>query len=157
MSGPNKQQIESLWFQGDGVKAGEMIYKAIPEEKRPRWAALLLQLCCSRVMPGPEVENVYLTALRRSKWKYGHDAFDKVRDLTLKYEKSVSRKHLYGALLYLTECVAKVTYNASGESASFDEDSGWWVSENLRHFCQVLGDECFERAAFNMLISPLIE
>ena len=134
-----------------------MIYKAIPEVDKPRWAALLLQLCCSRIKPAPEVDNVYQTALRRSKWKYGHDAFGKVRNLTLQYEEETSQNHLYGALLYLAECVAKVTYNASGESAPFDEDSGWWVSENLRHFCQILGDECFERSAFNMLVSPLVE
>lgn len=134
-----------------------MIYKAIPTEEKPRWAALLLQLCCSRIKPVSEVDNVYKISLRRSKWKYGRDAFDKVRNLTLEYERGKSHNHLYGALLYLAECVAKVTYNASGESAAFDEDSRWWVSENLRHFCQILGDECFERAAFNMLVSPLIE
>lgn len=157
MSGPDRKQIESLWFQGEGVKAGEMIYKAIPIEETPRWAAHLLQLCCSRIEPGSEIDNVYKISLQRSNWRYGHDAFGKVRDLTLKYEEGNTKNHLYGALLYLAECVAKVTYNASGESAPFDEDSGWWVSENLRHFCQVLGDEYFEKAAYKMLICPLIK
>ena len=157
MSGPNRKIIESLWFEGEGVKAGTMIYKAVPVEDRPRWAGNLLQLCCSRIEPNTEVQNVYNISLQKSKWRYGHDAFGGVRKFTLEYEQNGSKNHLYGALLYLAECVAKVTYNSSGESAPFDEDSGAWISENLRHFCQVVGEKEFEQAAYKMLVEPLIK
>jgi len=102
-------------------------------------------------------DDIYRYALRRRKWKQANGLLNKLSARTLKYERSpVHPDPLYGALLYVSEAVAKITYNASGEPAPFDADSGWWLSESLRRFSELTGSKVFQEAAFNLLISPLL-
>ncbi len=153
----DRDKIRELWFSGAGLEAGKLIFEAIPVADTPRWAAIVLQLCCSQSKPPKEVATIYRYALRRRKWKQANGLLNKLRARTLKYERSPTHPDpLYGALLYVSEAVAKITYNASGEPAPFDADSGCWLSESLRRFSELTQSKVFQEAAFNLLISPLL-
>lgn len=157
VSGVDKDKVRELWFSGAGLEAGKLIFEAMPVADTPKWAAIILQLCCSQSKPPKEVGTTYQYALRRRKWKHANNAFNKLRARTLKYERSPTHPDpLYGALLHVSEAVAKITYNASGGPAPFDADSGWWLSESLRRFSELTGSKVFQEAAFNLLISPLL-
>ena len=106
-------KARELWTAGQATQAGGLLYRQIPIARRPIWAAQILDLCRSITRSPREVDAVYNMAVNPSKWSRGHDAFDAVRLLTLRYEKAKTKDELYGGLLYLAENVAKVTYNAT--------------------------------------------
>ena len=136
------------WSSGDSLEAGRLIYEQISSDQRPLWAASILDLCRSLIPAVPEIDAIYDIALNRSRWKAAHAAFWPVRDLTLKAERSKSTDPLYAGILYVTENAAKVTYNASGDPAPFDDDAGWWLVSNLRHVADKVNDPEFERRAW---------
>ena len=106
----DRDKIRELWFSGAGLEAGKLIFEAIPVADTPRWAAVVLQLCCSQSKPPKEVATIYRYALRRRKWKQANGLLNKLSARTLKYERSpVHPDPLYGALLYVSEAVAKIT------------------------------------------------
>jgi hypothetical protein len=96
----------------------------------------------------------------RSRWKEAHAAFQRVRKLTLKAERSKSTDPIYAGILYVAENAAKVSYNASilgrldtqsysaQEPAPFDNDAGWWIVSNLRHVATTVNDPAFEKKAW---------
>ena len=136
------------WSSGNPLEAGRIIYEQIPNDQRPLWAAEILNLCRPLIPNVSEIDAAYEIALNQSRWKEAHAAFTRVRHLTLAFENSNSKDFVYGGILYLAENTAKVTYNASGEFAPFDDDSGWWVVSNLRYVVDKVGDSELESKAW---------
>ncbi|MGD9365564.1 MAG: hypothetical protein PVH87_07710 [Desulfobacteraceae bacterium] len=144
------EEAKPFWDSGQPLKAGEILYEHIREIHRPLWAKEVLELCIPLTGRIKEVEEVVGITKDPERWKEAHDAFSAVRDLTLKAEgKGVDS--IYSSILYLAENVAKVTYNASGESAPFDHDSGYWIVSNLRYIVDQKQDESFEKQAWHIV------
>jgi hypothetical protein len=81
----------------------------------------------------PEVRDVLEIALTPVRWSDAHRAFQAVRKLVLAAEgRAPATPDVDLGILYLAENVAKVAYNASGCSAPFDHNAGWWVAKNAR-------------------------
>jgi len=148
------QRLYDLWSSSQELRAGQEIYEAIPNDKRPLWAAAILIYSIEGAQLNLEPVNKVLDiAQAPRRWREAHRAFQAVRDLTLKAEKKrPSDTHV--ALLFVAEIAAKVTYNASGEPAPFDLDSGAWMAKNLRHFVSVCKGAS-EAAAWDLLVGPL--
>lgn len=141
------------WSSKKPLESGRIIYNQIPNDQRPIWAAEILNLCRRLTSSVPEIDAVYEIALNQQRWKEAHDAFSRVRNLTLAFEKSKSKNSVYGGLLYLAENTAKVIYNASGEPAPFDYDSGWWLVSNLRYIVDEIKSSEFEAKAWSKVCS----
>jgi len=139
------------WSSGDPLKAGRLIYEHLPNDLRPQWAASILNLCRSLIPSIPAIDAIHEIALDRSRWKEAHAAFQHVRDLTLKAEESKLTDPIYAGVLYVAENTAKVTYNASGQPAPFDEDSGWWLVSNLRYVVDRVNNREFEEKAWSVV------
>jgi hypothetical protein len=148
------EAIASLWSTGKPLQAGAVIYGAIPNAARPEWAADILELTCSQVPTVPaQVQAVIKIARDRKRWREAHAAFSAVRRLTLAEEKTHSAGQVYECLLFVAQNTAKVVYNASGESAPFDEDSGDWLVRCLRDFADAIGSPEFDNQAWGLLKS----
>lgn len=122
---------DELWHRGDALVAGRILYERLTPKDRPSWAARVLDACCVAVgtVP-PEVQRVRDVAFTPSRWSEGHAAFQGVRKRVIEAERRPPTLEL--GVMHLAENVAKVTYNASGCSAPFDQDAGWWVAKNAR-------------------------
>jgi hypothetical protein len=126
--------LEDLWRRGDALEAGKKLYERLDVTDRPRWATRVLDACSVGLgrLP-PEVREVREIAVTPDRWGEGHRAFQKVRKVLLESERhAASPEAPEHGILYLAESVAKVTYNASGCSAPFDHNAGWWVAKNAR-------------------------
>ena len=143
-------ELQRLWHDGNLLEIGRTIFESIPPDRRPAWAASILDLCRSHHSPVPAVDSLSDIANDPQRWREAHDAFDTVRDLTLALHIFCSRR--YRALLYVAEIVAKVTYNATDTDAPFDEDSGWYVADALHTFARALNRSTFDDAAIKCLL-----
>lgn len=106
------------------IKIGRQIFENIPNDIRPRWAGLVLSRFdpCIKDIPTSILE-LYPIIDNKDRWKEAHKQFSKIRVFGL--ENTNYKPENY---LRLAELVAKVTYNASGQSAPFDSDSGHYIA-----------------------------
>lgn len=104
---------------------GKLIFESVPSELQPRWAGFVLSQFNYYVRPLPKQVSELFTLIKHpDSWKLAHEQFTEIRKLLL--SNSLFELDAY---LYLAEIVAKVTYNASGAPAPFDEDSGWYLPQ----------------------------
>ncbi len=120
-------QAKRDWEAGRALDAGRLLYERVPKQQRPGWAARILELVKDLAPKTPEVEQILEIARDPARWPEAHTALHPVRRLTLE-----TKDPLVESVLSLAEKVAKVTYNASGGSASFEHDAGWRVASDLR-------------------------
>jgi hypothetical protein len=129
-------QARQLWESGRSDEAGELIFEALPFERRPHWAASVLQATIDRSKTTcPEIDHVISIALSPRQWWRGHDAFTRLRLEVLKLDELRRPSPCQADLLrhlVLAELVAKVTYNGTCPSDEFDEDSGWWIASHAK-------------------------
>lgn len=154
-------QARRLWREGRAVDAGRLLFERIPDQDAPRWAAEILDFCRHRIGSLPAVDDVAAIARDPSRWPRAHAAFAVVRQLLLVAERDPAADRARIALLYLAENTAKVAYNASrpappydaGHPAPFDEDTGWWIAENVRRIADHLRDPEFETESWDRLVA----
>jgi len=139
------------WSSGNSIEAGRLIYDQIPNDERPSWAAEILDLCRGLIPRVPEIDAIYEIASDRSRWPEAYESFRSVRQLTLDAERSSSTDSVYAGILFVTENVAKVAYNASRGPAPFDHDAGWWLVSNLHHIADLVGTPEFESKAWTIV------
>jgi len=141
-------EASNRWSSGRALEAGRILYEYLPNDQRPLWAARILAHCLQLIRSVREIDTIYEIAMDKTRWKEAHEAFQPLRELTLKAERSKSTDEIYARILYLAENTAKVVYNASGEAAPFDHDAGWWIISNLRHILDKVKDVEFEVRAW---------
>ena len=176
-------QAEEAWKQGNALKAGRLIFENRPPDERPGWAAAILRLVLDRsgieraedqagwvarvlgfhrcAVNLSTFKQVLDTAENSEQWANGHRAFDRLRREVLVLENVARTRRLtkeeqtHQAVLLLAELVAKVSYNATNPSDSFDHDSGWWIAACVRDLVDLWRDEEFSRAAWLALCSEV--
>ncbi len=102
------------------IKIGQQIFENLPNDIRPGWAGLILSRFDNYIKDIPtSIKELYPIIDNKDRWKEAHGQFSKIRRFLLDNKNNQPE-----AYLLLAELVAKVTYNASGEPAPFDSDSG---------------------------------
>ena len=96
-------------------------------------ADLFLEHCSDK----STLEEIYRVADDARLWSNGHALFQRIRQKTLKAEKS--RNHLAICQYLFEESCAKTLYNLSGETAPFDQDCSEYVLKNARSLAQHFG------------------
>jgi hypothetical protein len=156
------KQAEELWNNNQAYEAGRIIFEGLPKEVRPAWAVGILRLVLERTGEKyKQIDRMLRIADRREEWSKAYEAFDSLRDLTLKLDRRRLREpgeerkvaNTEEAVVALAELVAKVTYNATDPDDEFDEDSGWWIAFSLRAFVDSWKDKDFAQAAWAALIN----
>jgi hypothetical protein len=106
------------------LKIGQEIFENLPNEIRPGWAGLVLSRFDHYIKDIPtSILELYPIIDDKDRWKEAHEQFTKIRALGLE-----NKDYNLENYLRLAELTAKVTYNASGQPAPFDSDSGHYIA-----------------------------
>lgn len=95
-----------------------------------------------------EVSELILIIDDKERWREAHGQFSKIRQFLLKHK--VYKPEAY---LLLAENVAKVTYNASGQPAPFDSDSGWWIPKCALQVASYFADDKLEESILSAILT----
>jgi len=105
------------------IEIGRQIFENIPDEIKPCWAGLILSRFDNYLKDIPTtIRELFSIIDDKDKWENAHEQFVKIRKFGL------DNQEYQPEYLRLAELVAKVTYNASGKSAPFDNDSGYYIA-----------------------------
>lgn len=116
---------------------GREIFENIPNVVRPFWAKLLIVRFDNYIENVPElVVNLYAIIDDENRWHEAHQQFNRIRQFGLS-----NKEFQPSAYLLLAENVAKVTYNASGQPAPFDHDSGWCIPGLALEIADAIGNK----------------
>jgi hypothetical protein len=122
------------------ILAGRDIFEKIPNDQRPRWAKVILFNFDDYIKNIPsEVSELISIIDDKERWREAHAQFSKIRQFVLRH-----KAYKPEAYLLLAEKVAKVTYNASGQPAPFDSDSGWWIPKCALQAASYFADDKLE-------------
>lgn len=106
------------------IKIGKEIFENLPNDIRPGWAGLILTRFDHYIKNVPtSILELYPIIDNIERWKEAHEQFTKIRVFVLENKNYEPENYLR-----LAELVAKITYNASGQSAPFDRDSGHYIA-----------------------------
>jgi hypothetical protein len=106
------------------IQIGQDVFENLPNDIRPGWAGLILSRFDSYVKTIPvSIKELYPIIDNKDRWQESHGQFNKIRRFLLD-----NKNYQPEAYLLLAELVAKVTYNAAGQSAPFDSDSGHYIA-----------------------------
>jgi hypothetical protein len=85
----------------------------------------LLEVIATDVSDRETIDELFRLIDDRHRWKEAHDLFSRIRNKTLRADKSGDSKLI--AQYCFEEICAKSIYNESGPRAPFDSDSPFWV------------------------------
>lgn len=106
------------------IKIGREIFENLTNDNRPGWAGLVLSRFDHYIKNIPtSISELYPIIDDKDRWKEAHEQFTKIRVFGLE-----NKNYEPDNYLRLAELVAKVTYNASEQSAPFDSDSGHYIA-----------------------------
>lgn len=123
------------------IKIGTQIFENIPNEVRPGWSGFILSRFDSYINQIPlSILELYQIIDNKDRWKEAHQQFSEIRVFGLENKNYIPENYLR-----LAEIVAKVTYNASGEPAPFDKDSGHYIASLALAITAYFGDHRLEQ------------
>ena len=123
------------------IKIGKQIFENIPNEVRPGWSGFILSRFDSYINQIPlSILELYQIIDNKDRWKEAHQQFSEIRVFGLENKNYTPENYLR-----LSEIVAKVTYNASGEPAPFDKDSGHYIASLALAITAYFGDHRLEQ------------
>lgn len=106
------------------IKIGQQIFENLPNEIRPGWARLVLSRFDHYIKRIPNsILELYPIIDNKDRWNEAHGQFNKIRHFLLD-----NKNYQPESYLLLAELVAKITYNASGQPAPFDSESGHYIA-----------------------------
>lgn len=105
------------------IEIGKQIFDNVPNDIKPGWAGLILSRFDNYIKDVPKpIADLYPIIDNQERWKEAHNQFSEIRLFGL-----ANKNYEPNTYLQLAEKVAKITYNASGQPAPFDSDSGWYI------------------------------
>lgn len=108
----------------NNLAIGKLIFEDVPNNLKPFWSGLILSCFNDFVKYIPDsIGELNLIIDHENKWVEARVQFIKIRQFLLDH-----KDYRPEAYLSLAEKVAKITYNACGEPAQFDADSGWYIT-----------------------------
>ena len=123
------------------IEIGNQIFLNIPNDIRPGWAGLVLSRFDHYIKDIPtSILDLYPIIDSKDRWNKANEHFGKIRVFELE-NKNYKPKYY----LRLAELVAKVTYNASGQLAPFDIDSGHYIASLALKTTEHFDDERLEK------------
>ena len=121
------------------IEIGRQIFENIPNEIKPCWAGFVLSRFDKYLKDIPTaIQELFPIIDDKDKWKNAHEQFVKIRKFGL------DNQEYQPEYLRLAELVAKVTYNASGELAPFDNDSGYHIASFALKAAELFDDNRLE-------------
>ena len=123
----------------NNIEIGAQIFSSVPKSLNPIWAGIILAKFNNYIKNVPEpVERLHDIIEKPSRWKEAHQQFGLIRSFSL------DKSYPFETYLLLAEKIAKITYNASGEAAPFDSDSGHYIPSLALQNADLFKDERLE-------------
>lgn len=123
------------------IKLGQQIFENLPNDIRPIWAGLVLSCFDHHNKDIPtSILELFPIIDDKNRWKEAHEQFSKIRVFGLE-----NKNYVPECYLRLAELVAKVTYNASGQPALFDSDSGNYIASLALTVTEYFNDNKLEK------------
>lgn len=130
------------------IQTGRQLFENLPNDIRPGWAGLILLRFDNYIKNIPElVKELYTIIDNKDRWKEAHKQFDKIRRFLLD-----NKNYKPEAYLLLAELAAKVTYNASGQPAPFDNDSGHYIPRTALIAAEYFDDNRLDEAIISVVL-----
>lgn len=124
----------------NNIEIGAQIFSSVPKSLNPIWAGIILAKFNNYIKNVPEpIQKLHDIIEKPSRWKEAHQQFGLIRGFSLE-----NKSYPYETYLLLAEKIAKITYNASGESAPFDSDSGHYIPGLALQTASFVKDERLE-------------
>lgn len=144
-----EQSLPLIDMDKYGLERGKQIFERIKNQDRPNWGLQILSAFDEYVSIIPQsIVGLKSIIKDRSRWKEAHKQFSEIRIFSLD-----NKSYEPEGYLFLAELVAKITYNASGELAPFDHDSGWHIPTLAVETAQYFNDVALiERVEIAILI-----
>lgn len=132
----------------NNIEIGKQIFENIPNDIRPLWAGHILTYFDKYIEDIPlSIKDLFPIAENKEIWKDAHIQFTKIRKFGLENPKYKPETYLR-----LAELVAKVTYNASGEPAPFDIDSGHYIASMALKTTEYFDDNSLQEEVKSALL-----
>ena len=130
------------------IQIGQQVFENLPNNIRPGWAGLILSRFDNYIKNIPaSIRELYPIIDTNERWKEAHGQFNKIRRFLLD-----NKNYQPESYLLLAELVAKVTYNASGEPAPFDNDSGHYIASLALKATQHFADSRLEEEVTSAIL-----
>jgi len=130
------------------MEIGQQIFENLPNDIRPGWAGLILSRFDNYIKDIPvSIKELYPIIDTKDRWKEAHGQFNKIRRFLLD-----NKNYQPEAYLLFAELVAKVTYNASGQSAPFDSDSGHYIASLALKVTEYFDDNRLEEEVTSAIL-----
>lgn len=143
-----KEMSIELYDIKTNIEIGEQIFVSVPNDLKPIWAGIILAKFNNYIKDIPEpINGLYDIIKEPSQWKKAHYQFGLIRRFLLD-----NKQYPYETYLLLAESIAKITYNASGEPAPFDWDSGHYIPSLALQSGDFFKDERLEEDLKSILL-----
>jgi len=130
------------------IQIGRDVFENLPNDIRPGWAGLILSRFDNYIKNIPvSIKELYPIIDTKDRWEEAHGQFSKIRGFLLDNKNYQPETHLL-----LAELVAKVTYNASGEPAPFDNDSGHYIPSLALKAAEHFDDDRLEEEVKSVIV-----
>jgi hypothetical protein len=130
------------------IELGEHIFERLPNDIRPGWAGLILSRFDHYIGNIPTaVKELFPIIENKARWREAHAQFSRIRLFLLDH-----KAYQPEAYLFLAELVAKVTYNASGEPAPFDRNSGHYIPSLALKTVEYFDDNRLKEEVTNVIL-----
>lgn len=142
--------LEAAWRCWEGGMprvAGGLLFDSLPPDRRPAWAADLLEIAIHRSRRTLRCVHATLRIARDpARWSEGRAAFDVVQGRLFAaldvYHATGGRKREL-QMLGTAGLAAQVAYNASAPSDPFEGEPGWSLAECMRGYVDAADDPPF--------------
>ena len=131
------------------LELGRVLYDNLLTEERPQWAASILRLAYTRTRIVPEIDQLLSIAENPTRWNEALTMLDTLRGLTL-----AEKNDLHNEVIVLSQKVAQVIYNASGQPDPFPYDVGWKMIADLHTIVNLVNNSAFTAHVWDVLIRP---
>jgi hypothetical protein len=136
-------QFRDGWVSGDPIACSSLAAE-LDTNALVGLATAGLSACAAATEGAPpEIAEVIRLGGAPISWGKAHEAFDRIRALTLAAErggtKNMGRPSLL--LLFVAENAARVIYNASRPEDPFDSDSAEWLLRTVSQFLKALPEQ----------------
>jgi hypothetical protein len=130
------------------IEIGRQIFENLPNDIRPGWAGLILSCFDNYIKSIPtSVKDLFPIIDNKDRWKEAHEQFGEIRRFLLDH-----KNYQPEAYLLLAELVAKVTFNASGQPAPFDSDSGHYIPSTALKATEHFDDDRLEEEVKSVIL-----
>lgn len=146
---PDAPDLREQWHLNP-LAVGRLVVSKLDRDELPGWAADVLFQASSMMPRQKEVDDLLEVTADNRRWREAYDLF-----LELRQRRLAESRPEVASFIDLAENVAKIVYNASGAQAPFDRNVDLRLSDYVKRFTDVMGQDELTTRIFDALTAPI--